>query len=68
MMYKPQLSRRQKKLAYTDEQTRFLIKNSKSITAEDISEMPLFDSRTAKQIKDQCSRIGCGYISRKDAA
>tara|TARA_R110002012_G_scaffold288773_1_gene481574 strand:- start:641 stop:844 length:204 start_codon:yes stop_codon:yes gene_type:complete len=67
-MYKQQLNRRQKKLAYTDDQTRFLIKNSKVITAEEISEMPLFNSRTAKQIKDQCSRIGCGYISRKDAA
>ena len=67
-MYKQQLSRRQKKLAYTDDQTRFLIKNSKVITAEEISEMPLFNSRTAKQIKDQCSRIGCGYISRKDAS
>ena len=67
-MYKPQLSRKQKKLAYTDDQTRFLIKNSKTITAEDISEMPLFSSRTANQIKDQCSRIGCGYISRKGAA
>ena len=68
MMYKQQLSRRQKKLAYTDDQTRFLIKNSNVITAEEISEMPHCNSRTAKQEKDICERNGCRYISRKDAA
>lgn len=45
----------------TDEEKRFLLKNSKLKTLQELAEIL---NKDEKQIKNICTRIGCGYMTK----
>lgn len=52
------LNNKTKKIALTDDQKRFLVKESKNHTVDELASIM---NLTPVKIMRECSRIGCGY-------
>lgn len=56
------LNSKTRKVALTEDQKRFLLENSKKYTVDELCEM--MNLKPVK-IMSECSRIGCGYMTRR---
>ena len=58
----PSYNRKTKKLAWSDEQKRILIKESKIVPLDELAVMV---NKPVKATMRMCSRLGCGYFTRE---